>query len=453
MSTNVLPLITQRLFNRPLLIHPQMADALYGILEGRIEVSNFVTDALPHSPRPEASQFVGSARREDGSRRLVRVSGKTAMITIDGSLVNRGAWVGSNVCTGLVSYEGIAAQIDEAANDGGIEKVILDINSYGGEATGMATLAAKVRGLARKKHVVAVVNDIAASAAYGIASGADEIAISPTSEVGSIGVVMLHLDRSAELAAKGIRPTLIHAGAHKVDGNPFGPLPEGVRAEMQRGVMAFYDQFLSVVEAGRGKQRLSVKKARATEAKIFIGQEAIDAGLADRMATFDEVLAEMTRPRSRATPTQSKGSKAMLPENENNAPALTAADHSAIAAELFKLQKADETAKTAQVPAAPVAATPTVDPVKADRDRVAAIMALPEAKGREALAGNLAAGGMSVDAAKAALASVPVATAAPAPDARGNGQELGGNDTAPKATAEQVKVGWSKAFSRARVAH
>ena len=72
---------------------------------------------------------------------------------------------------------------------------------------------------------------MATSAAYGIAASATDIVVSPTSITGSIGVVLMHLDQSAELAMKGRKPTLIFAGAHKVDGHPFGPLSDNVRAD------------------------------------------------------------------------------------------------------------------------------------------------------------------------------------------------------------------------------
>ena len=452
MSTNVLPLLTQRVFNRPLLIHPGMADALYGVLDGRINVGSFAADVLP--PTPEASQFKGTRIREDGTSRTVRATGKTALVTIDGSLVNRGAWMGKDFCTGLVSYEGINAQLDEVAVEAGIENVILDINSYGGEANGMAGTARKVRELRKTKYVIAVINDVAASAGYGLASGADEIVVSETSVVGSIGVVMLHLDRSAEMAAKGVRPTFIHAGAHKVDGHPFGPLPEGVRADMQRDVMAFYDQFLGVVEAGRGKSRLKVKRARETEARTFIGQSAVDAGLADRVASLDDVLAELSKPRARgpsSKPSNSPRSKAMLPTEANNeAPVLNAADHAAIAAEVVKQNAAWEVARVAPAAPAPVAATPKAEPSAADeRARVLGIKALPEAKGRDALADALIANGTSIEGAKSILSASPLASATPAPDQRQNtGAEMGSSDGQVKPSAEQVKTGWAKAFNR-----
>jgi membrane-bound ClpP family serine protease len=86
-----------------------------------------------------------------------------------------------------------------------VQSILFDIDSPGGEAAGMFNLAATIREARKWKRVVASVNDIAASAAYGIASAADEIVVSPTSIIGWIGVVMMHLGRSGELAANGIR--------------------------------------------------------------------------------------------------------------------------------------------------------------------------------------------------------------------------------------------------------
>jgi capsid assembly protease len=323
MSSTFLARMADRVLNRPLLIHPAKAETIFGVLEGRITL-DAVPEAEKLEPKPDASRFVGGYRRPNGeSTRFTRVSGNTALVSATGSLVNRGAWVGAN--SGLTSYEGLGAQVDEIAADKDIRNVILDIDSYGGEATGMAALASKIRGLRQTKYVVAVVNDVAASAGYGIASSADEIVVSPTSIVGSIGVVMLHLDRSGELQAKGIRPTLIHAGAKKVDGNPFGPLPDNVRADMQKDVLAFYDQFLGTVEAGRAfptdarrKSRLPADKARATEADTFIGEEAIALGLADRMASLDEVLAELSRP-VRAAGSSSSKRKTRMDRNDLSA--------------------------------------------------------------------------------------------------------------------------------------
>jgi len=461
MSGNLLPLITQRVLNRPLLIHPQMADALYAILDGRIAPDAFDAAGKTASPAPGASRFIGSYDRPDGAgrRRYTRAAGRTALITVDGSLVNRGAWVGADFCTGLVSYEGIAAQIDEVAADaraGHIDNLVIDMNSYGGEATGMAGLSAKIRGLRKTMHVVAVVNDVAASAGYGIVVAADRIVISPTSIVGSIGVVMMHLDRSGELSQKGIRPTLIHAGAKKVDGNPFGPLPENVRADMTKDVLAFYDQFLSVVEAGRGKARLSAKKARETEADVFIGQEAIDAGLADAIGSLDDVLAELSRPVRAAGKSNHRSNAKMEREDLPSAQAGMVSQTALQAA----ITKAEADGKTVGIVEGKREGS--AEGAKAERDRISAIVNSDAGKARPnaALALALAPDSPSAETAIKLLGTMPE-EAAPAASAKPSvpplserakeGAEVGASGTAPGGSAvapEAVKKGWANAFAR-----
>jgi ClpP class serine protease len=104
------------------------------------------------------------------------------------------------------------------------------------------------------------------------------------------------------LEQKGIQPTLIHAGANKVDGNPYEPLSEDARADIQAEIDQFYGLFLDHVAQGRGR-RLTKTKARETEARTYIGKAAVEAGVADDVGTFEEVLDEA---RSRARQSNSK---------------------------------------------------------------------------------------------------------------------------------------------------
>ena len=303
--------LSHRLLNTPLLIHPAKAEIILGALSRRIGLDASLFEAEEGLDAPDASRFVGSARRADGSTSMTRTADGVALIPVLDTLVNRGAWLDSR--SGLTSYEGLAAQIRAAASDPEVGAILLDISSPGGEAAGMASLADLVKQVRDSKPVTTFVNDMAASAAYGIASAASEIVISPTSTVGSIGVVMLHADRSGELAAQGVKPTLIFAGSHKVDGNPFEPLSDAVRADLQASVDAHYRQFLDTVAAGRGR-KLTADMARATEARTLIGADAVRLGLADRIAGFDEVLTSLsqtTRPSGR---TARKGGISMSTE-------------------------------------------------------------------------------------------------------------------------------------------
>ncbi|PBC02690.1 S49 family peptidase [Mesorhizobium sp. WSM3860] len=296
--------IADRVLNRPLLITRDKAEVVLSVLAGRLGVNG-----------PESSRFEGGSVVEDenGARRAVpyRVTRDgVGIITITGSLVNRGAWIGAS--SGLTSYEGIGFQLKSAAADPAVRSVILDMHSPGGEAVGAFETAAFVRNLAAKKRTVAVVNGMAASAMYAIASGANEIVTTETGISGSIGVVLLHADFSRQLDRDGITPTLIHAGAHKVDANPFEPLSDAVREDLQAEVDAFYGAFLGTVAKGRGS-RLTAATARKTEARTFIGKAAVDVGIADRVGSFESVLTELSRASTpnggRSTP--QKGSTSM----------------------------------------------------------------------------------------------------------------------------------------------
>jgi signal peptide peptidase SppA len=293
--------IADRVLNRPLLLHPDKAPFILGILEGRFplgdaselrsladeRIAELPADARRafRGPQPQASRFVG-----DGDTRIPYVRTKTgvAVITITGGLVNRGAWIGAY--SGLTSYEGIKHQLAAALADPKVFAILLDIESPGGEAVGAFEAADAVRQAAARKPVVAVVNGMAASAAYALASGATRIITTPTGVVGSIGVILLHADFSRALDKAGITPTLIFAGAHKADANPFEPLLDPVREDLQREVMQFYEMFVSSVATGR--PALSPAAIRATEARVFIGAEAVKAGLADEVGTFESVLAK-----------------------------------------------------------------------------------------------------------------------------------------------------------------
>lgn len=420
--------IASRFLNRPLLLHPTKAEIVLQVLQGRIGLEGAQVGPIS----PDASRFVGRRQGQDGAPRMYRLEGGVAILTIAGSLVNRGAWLETN--SGLVSYEGITAQLRQAKLDTEAKAVVIDMDTPGGEATGMFSVAAVVAEVAKVKPVIVVVNDMAASAGYGIASAATEIVVSPTSVVGSIGVVLTHLDRSGELQQKGIKPTLIFAGSHKVDGNPFGPLSASVQADLQAEVLTFYEMFIGLVASGRGP-KLTEEMARATEARVFIGQEAVTRGLADRIASLDAVISEQqTRA---ATAPQTKRKTNMSTENTGIS---LEAHTSAVSAARAEGEAAGRTAGAT-----------------AERERISAILEHPEAKGREtqALAMALEPGVSAEFAgkmlAKAPKEAAPVAAAAPLTieQRAANATEIGAGDAnAAASKSAAIDAAWDKALKR-----
>lgn len=283
--------IAQRAFNTPLMVDPAKALAFLSGLGPRItgqeitfqglevDASDHATATLP----ARASLFgndLAQRHQRNGTQPFTLVDG-IAVIEIAGTLVHRGAWIGQS--SGLTSYEGIAAQLQAALADPGVRGIALDIDSFGGEVAGAFDLADRIRAARAQKPVHAFVAEHALSAGYVLASQAERVILPRTGAVGSIGVVALHTDMSGALDQKGIAITLIHAGAHKIDANPYQPLSEAVHDQMQRELEVVRFLFAETVAAGRG-DRLTHASALATEAAVLRGAEAIAAGLADDLA-------------------------------------------------------------------------------------------------------------------------------------------------------------------------
>jgi signal peptide peptidase SppA len=331
--------IAQRAFNTPLMVDPAKALAFLSGLGPRITGQEITfqgleveaTDQTAASLPARASLFgndLAQRHQRNGTQPFAVVDG-IAVIEIAGTLVHRGAWIGQS--SGLTSYEGIAAQLQAALADPGVRGIALDIDSFGGEVAGAFDLADRIRAARAQKPVHAFVAEHALSAGYVLASQADRIVLPRTGAVGSIGVVALHTDMSGALDQKGIAVTLIHAGAHKVDANPYQPLPPAVHDQMQRELEVVRFLFAETVAAGRG-DRLPQAAALATEAAVYRGADAIAAGLADDLADpVTAFRAFAAAPRGTTSPSR-KGPQMTTTPTENPNPAPVAAPPAVAAA-------------------------------------------------------------------------------------------------------------------------
>jgi signal peptide peptidase SppA len=202
-----------------------------------------------------------------------------------------------------VSYGEIADAIAGAMSDPSVRGVVLDVDSPGGEVGGLFDLVEQIQAIrdASAKPLWAAANECALSAAYAIASAADRLYVTRTGEVGSIGVVAVHVDESGADAKAGLAWTFVFAGAQKVDGNAHERLSERARATIQADVDRLYSEFCALVSVNRG---LTSEAARGTNAAIYRGELAIRAGLADRLGTLDLAIAEMAAELDRAVSTR-----------------------------------------------------------------------------------------------------------------------------------------------------
>lgn len=242
----------------------------------------------------EARVGPAAANRPTASR-----AGAVAVLPVYGVIAQR-----MNLMTqmsGGTSTEKLTADLRALVADPGVKAIVLNVDSPGGSVFGVTELAAEIRKARESKHIVAVANSWAASAAYWIASQADEVVVTPSGQVGSIGVYMEHVDISGALEREGYKATLVSAGKYKVEGNAYEPLTDEARAALQASVDDYYVQFVGDVAAGRKTSRATVR-AGYGEGRMLNAKAALEAGMVDRIATLDEVIAKLGGSKQAAAP-------------------------------------------------------------------------------------------------------------------------------------------------------
>jgi capsid assembly protease len=269
----MLPHLAARLFGTPLLIHQPKLEVILSVLGPRVGLPDGVGQG--GYARPERSK----AESPSG----------IAVIPIHGSLVRR--TVGLEADSGLTSYQGVQQMLEMARDDPSVDAILLDIDSPGGESSGVFDLADKIQAVGLIKPVWAVANDMAFSAAYALASAAQKVYVSRTGGVGSIGVIAMHVDQSVKDAQEGLHYTAVYAGSRKNDLSPHGPMTSEAQRFLQGEVDRVYGLFVDTVARHR---HLSSNAVRDTEAGLFFGKDAVRAGLADAVGTLDDALLALT---------------------------------------------------------------------------------------------------------------------------------------------------------------
>jgi signal peptide peptidase SppA len=294
----LLPHIAARIFDTPLMIDAGKAASIIVGIGGRLVDGGMMiedVEQIQHVAFSGGRPSMGSLgdplgnqieANGNGHQMLMKI-GSTAIIPIEGTLVHKGKWLGTS--SGETSYEGLQAQVQRARRDPSVQAVVFEVDSYGGEVSGAFDTAAMIAQLSAEKPTLAILTDFAYSAGYLLASATRQIVLPETGGVGSIGVIALHADFSAQLEKKGIKVTVISSGAHKADGHPAAPISAGVLARAQASVDATRDLFAAAVGQYRGG-RLDKAAALKTEAMTYRGKDAIAARLADGVGRPSEMF-------------------------------------------------------------------------------------------------------------------------------------------------------------------
>jgi len=209
----------------------------------------------------------------------------TAMLAMSGAIAADGDGI---------TAQGVLPSLRKAFKDDSAKAVVLSINSPGGSPVQSGIIydeIVRLRAEYPDKKLYAVVQDMAASGGYYIASAADEIYVDKASIVGSIGVVTNGFGFVGTMEKLGVERRMITAGENKGMLDPFSPSRESDVEHMRTLVADIHEQFKSVVRQGRG-DRLKEDDQIFT-GKFWTGEQAIKLGLADGLGSVDYVAREI----------------------------------------------------------------------------------------------------------------------------------------------------------------
>jgi signal peptide peptidase SppA len=278
--------VLREVARRPWALHPATLAAIVDLLTYRSH-GHRITQA-------EIEERVAPGQARAVARRGGQSGGGVAVLPLYGVIAQRAAAFQSVSSPNGTSVEEFTRMLRAALADDSVESILIEIDSPGGSVDMVPELAAEVRNARGQKPIVALANTLAASAAYWIGSQADELVVTPSGEVGSIGVYAAHEDLTGVLEQEGVKMTLISAGKFKTEGNPFEPLSDDARAHFQSVVDDFYGMFVGDVAKGRGVSVADVRGGFG-EGRVVQAKQAVKMGMADRVATYDQTVARMMR--------------------------------------------------------------------------------------------------------------------------------------------------------------
>lgn len=258
--------LTRTLEGQPWAIRPQTLETMVRMVRA-------------HAVPPTAAQ----------PERTASTSGAVAVIPVIGPILQRGGGGLFSFLFGGVSSERLAATVSQYASDSSISAIVLEFDSPGGEVYGADEAAAVIRKARAQKPIVAVSNSLMASAAYWLGAQATEIFVTPSGEIGSVGVYAAHVDESKALEKEGYTVSLIASSPEKVLGNAVEPLGDEGRAVLQAQVDGYARDFEAAVAKGRG---VTMEKVRSDfgKGRVFRASEAVTRGIADREGTLEDAI-------------------------------------------------------------------------------------------------------------------------------------------------------------------
>lgn len=244
-------------------------------------------------------------------------AGAIAVLPLTGTISHRMGMMSE--MSGGTSTEKFTGWLRAAVKDPSVKAIVIDCDSPGGTVDGVPELGDEIYKARSSKPIVGVANSMSASAAYWLLSQCSEIVVTPSGEVGSIGVFAAHEDISKAADMQGVKVSLVSAGKYKTEGNPFEPLSDDARQALQSQVNDFYDMFTKAVSRGRSTTMATVK-AGFGQGRMVMAADAVKEGMADRVATMDQTLSRLGATGGTQKPAAAAEELRILPVAEELAP-------------------------------------------------------------------------------------------------------------------------------------
>ena len=211
---------------------------------------------------------------------------KIAVIPVEGRIASADSSVPGT--RPPVTPEGLADALRQAAEDGSVQAVVLEVNSPGGGVTASDVMHQGILDFKERtgKPVVVSMGDVAASGGYYISTAADWIVANETTLTGSLGVFIPLLNFSEAADKYGVTQEYIKSGKFKAIGNPWDKLTSEEREIYQSIVQDDYNEFVEVIVEGRELPEERVREI--ADGRVYSGLQAKELGLVDEFGGLDE---------------------------------------------------------------------------------------------------------------------------------------------------------------------
>jgi capsid assembly protease len=297
----------------------------------------------------QVQEIVAAARQPTVSGR----AGTVAVIPIYGMLSHRMNLLADT--SGGTSMQAVTKSFRQTVADPEIAGIVLDFDTPGGSVRGVQELADEIFAARGRKPIIAHAMQ-AASSGFWLATQADELIVSPSGDVGSIGVFAVLANLSKMYEAEGVQHEIVRYGDNKAEINDFEPISDEARAHLKGQITEVGETFVKAVARGRGVTPAHVK-AEFGQGRSFLAKQSAKLGMADRIGTLDDAIARAAGGGRRRSGMQAEAAVALV--------AVEPADDTVDEAPRLTL-----VAEESPAPAPPAGPDADLEWAKAVRDRV-----------------------------------------------------------------------------------